>query len=342
MACAVKHTHQQYALPGIERFIELLPNKPYCTDNKGVAYIRPRHTALKYRYIQPNPPALQHWLVFDLDHSNPWIWQDAGLPEPSLIVTNPENGHSHVYYAIESVCTSPSAKPKPLEYLAAIQHAYTDALQADRGYAGLLAKNPLHQYWLSTVQHTAVFSLGDLAKWVELDSNRWTRKRALQEDHQALGRNCALFYRLRYWAYDWVNDFRTHGTYNDWMKEVLAKCEGYNDFAEPLPYSEVKSTAKSVGKWVWTKYTGSGSGKKRGAMAEQFKRSQLPLSVETKQRLSARRTHEAMRDSTEAKIKAAIANLQEQGNKVTKAAVARLTGITTVTLSRGYKHMFTK
>lgn len=345
MACT---TYRQLALQGFSRFTELLPNKPYCTDEKGVLRIRPKLSALRCRYIQPNPPALQHWLVFDLDYDctaleNVFPWEDKGLAEPNFLSYNPENGSPHIFYAIESVCTSPNAHPKPLEYMAAIQDAYTHALKADRCYTGLIAKNPLNPHWFSVELHTAVFSLGDLAKHVDLQPKRWTRKRALNDEHMALGRNCALFHRLRFWAYDHVNDYRNNGTtYNQWMKEVLARCEKFNDFIEPLPYGEVKSTAKSVGKWVWTKYTGSGSGKRRGAMSDQFKQSQIPMTLETKQRLSARRTHESRRTDTEAKIEAAIANLQEQGKKPTKAAVARLSGVGRQTIYDNFTHLFDK
>jgi hypothetical protein len=37
---------------------------------------------------------------------------------------------------------------------------------------------------------------------------------------------------------------------------VLNQCEKYNNFASPLPLSEVKSISKSVANWTWKKYTG--------------------------------------------------------------------------------------
>ena len=345
MACKLA---KQIQIISFQRFVELLPNKPYCSDDliNGLL-IRPRQRAITYRYIQPNPPHMQHWLVFDIDYdamqvATVWPWESAKVPEPNIVSYNRDNGHCHLYYAIESVCTSPDAKPKPLHYLAAIQRAYTNVLKADRSYTGLIAKNPLHAHWFNIENHTAVFSLGDLAKHVELESKRWDRRRAANDDHVALGRNCALFHRLRYWAYDHVNDYRNgSSTYNQWMSEVLAKCEGYNDFSEPLPYGEVKSTARSVGKWVWKHYTGSGSGKRRGAMAEQFAQSQIPLQLETKQRLSARRTHETRRDETESKIIKAIESLKADGKRVTKAAVVRVSGVGRRTIYNHYSHLFT-
>lgn len=332
---------KQQELLGLDRFIELLPNRPYCTDEKGALFIRSKPVALKRRYIQPNPPAMRHWLVFDLDHSNSWIWADVGLPEPNIVTSSPDTGYSHLMYAIESVCTSPDARPKPMEYAAAIQEAYTQALKADCCYTGLITKNPINPHWRTSVQHTAVYTLGELAGFVELTARRWTRKRALNDEQMALGRNCALFHRLRYWAYDWVNEYRDNGTtYTGWMDIVRDKAESLNTFSDPLPFSEVKATAKSVGKWVWTKYTGTGSGCKRGAMSDQLQKSQIPLSLETKQRLSARRTHEGRRTATERKIIRAIESLKADGKRVSKAAVARLAEIDRAKLYRDYSHLF--
>lgn len=49
-----------------------------------------------------------------------------------------------------------------------------------------------------------------------------------------------------YWAPD---------GYDRWAAAVLKGAEPFNAFAEPLPYSEVKATAKSVAKWVWRNMT---------------------------------------------------------------------------------------
>ncbi|ENO98743.1 replication protein A [Thauera phenylacetica B4P] len=59
------------------------------------------------------------WLIFDVDHSNALIWEDAGLPAPNLIVRNRKSGHSHLYYAIPPVCTTESARSKPIQYMKA-------------------------------------------------------------------------------------------------------------------------------------------------------------------------------------------------------------------------------
>lgn len=325
------------------QFEQWLPNKPYAqADAGGFLKIISKKQAAKYPRIQHNPPAMVHWLTFDLDHQNPMIYDDVGLPMPNMMVRNPDNLRCHLSYAIEPVCRTEAAKIKPLNYLSAIQHAYTEQLQADHAYTGFITKNPLYKGWHFLGNHTHVFTLGELADHVDLTQlpKYWTRRRAANDDHAGLGRNCALFHRLRYWAYDHVTHWRSTSNYNPWMQEVLAKAEAFNTFAQPLPYGEIKSTAKSVGKWVWTKYTGTGSGKRRGVMAEQFAQSQIDLDLTARQRLGARQSHQIRKDKTEEKIIHAIGVLTAQGHKVTKAAVSRITGLSDRCLRKDWKHLF--
>ena len=52
-------------------FIGNLPTKPYCTDDLSTGLkIRPRDTALAFKYIQPNSPFYQHYFVLDLDYES--------------------------------------------------------------------------------------------------------------------------------------------------------------------------------------------------------------------------------------------------------------------------------
>ena len=189
----------------LERFFECAPNKPYCTDDLGSGlFIRSKESAFKHRYVQPNQPSLVHWFIFDQDHEKIEQWKEAGLPEPNFITRNQHNRRAHVAYAIEPVCVSDSARPKPIAYAAMIQAAYTKALGADYCYTGLITKNPYHEFWHLWDMHDRVYPLGVLADHVDLERRYWTRKRAANHDHFGLGRNCALFHRLRFWAYDHV------------------------------------------------------------------------------------------------------------------------------------------
>jgi hypothetical protein len=230
-----------------------LPRRPYCTDDlaEGVR-IRAKNLAESKRYIQPNEGHLKMWLVFDVDYQQAAAaWQDANLPAPTWIAQNPDNGHAHLAWGLE-VPVNVKARIEPIRFAAAVEAAYSDALRADIGYSGLIAKNPLHRHWRVTWGPSGLYGLEQLAEWVDLKAPR--RKRA----EAGLGRNCDLFDRLRAWSYKAVRAYWRPDGYTAWYDAVLAHAERLNTFPVPLPYSEVKATAKSVAKWTWRRFTPSG------------------------------------------------------------------------------------
>lgn len=232
-----------------------LPKRPYCSDNLSTGiYPRLQRIAITKRYIQLNPPQMQHWLVFDIDRPNSaYAWYDANLPPPFAVVVNESNRHCHIIYRLESpVCTSDLAHEKPLRYLAAIQSAYTAKLQADVNYSGLIAKNPFSQnHWrVIYCAVNALYGLSELAEWVDLTQVPKRCKNA--SEAVALGRNCALFDSLREIAYKSIREYRM-GKVDTWREYVLNQAMSMNVFREPLPQSEVKAIAKSVANWTWKK-----------------------------------------------------------------------------------------
>lgn len=245
-------TQQQSDLFSAER----LPRKPYCVDQKGEALkIRTLAHALQFRHVQPNPDCLRFWMVFDVDQPGAAdAWKDGNLPPPNIAVINRANGHAHLFYGLEvPLCTSELAHAAPLRFAAAVESAYLKALRADTGYAGLIAKNPLHPDWLTLWLAPALYTLGELSEYVELPKR--LPKRA---EVTGLGRNCTLFETLRKWAYANVREYRA-GDFPAWASAVLAESEQCNSqFAQPLTFGEVKATAKSVAKWVWRHFTPSG------------------------------------------------------------------------------------
>lgn len=234
-------------------FYKNLPNKPYCMDEKpGYTIIRQKKIAIKKPFIQHNAPCLISNLVFDVDTSDAYFsWFDANLPTPSWISKNRLNNHAHIGYMLATpVCTSHRAKQNIIEYLAKIEQAYTLALGADRGYSGLITKNPFHSDWDNYIFDVQPFDLGYLADFVELQE----LKTDLSEV-SGLGRNCMMFDTVRHWAYEAIRAF-VSGVFDSWYAEVLKVAINANGaFIEPLPYSEVKATAKSIARWVWRNHT---------------------------------------------------------------------------------------
>lgn len=235
-------------------FRDRLPRRPYCSDDPQ-AYglqVLPSELALTKKLIQPNSPDKVSWLIFDVDKAGgAFAWQDAGLPAPTISISNPENGRAHLYYGLKApVCRSAAARSDPLRYLAAVEVAYADELGADLGYVGLLAKNPLHPHW-RTMWHPRLYELEELAEYVDLK-----KRRPGVPDVAGLGRNCTLFERLREWAYLAVLEHKRNGSSEDqWHALVREQAERLNVFGMPLTNSEVKCIAKSVARWTWREFS---------------------------------------------------------------------------------------
>ena len=238
--------HTQFS----ELFYQKLPHKPYCTNDLGYGlYIRPKRIAVKMPYIQHNPPCYVASLVFDVDRADAFFsWSDENLPPPTWITKNPKNCHAHLGYMLATpVCTTEHASHKAIEYLAKIQAGMARKLGADVGYTGLITKNPCHNVWESHFFDVEPYELNYLADFIEL-------RELSEEKINGLGRNCIMFDKVRFWAYKAIRGHRFKSSYDDWYREVLEMAVNANGaFLEPLPYSEVKATAKSIARYCWKK-----------------------------------------------------------------------------------------
>lgn len=311
------------------------PYFPRCSANKTAAVVRPREFAFRYPYMQINREGCVSWLIFDLDHSNAWQWDDAGLPAPNIIVRNRSNQHSHLFYAIAPVCTSVKGRAAPIAFMKAVYNAFALRLKADlRYHSGPVAKTPGHPWWSTQELHNVVFDLGDLARFVDLDP---IYPKGMDLDNAAGSRHCILFEHLRHFAYAIVNNERLTGTLESFSARLEAYAHAKNSFTREgfsadLPLSSIRSTVKSVARWTWDNYTGSRT-VKRGVM--QLDKN-LPL--ELRQRAAAARTAEVRAKASESKIRFACRRLIAAGKAVTQVAVAKLVGLSRQTIST-YKHL---
>lgn len=238
----------------LQLFEDNLPHKPYCTDDKGVLNIRSKAVAKLKRYIQHNEPTKVRWLVYDCDY---WgALEHVGqnhLPPPNFVVTNKDNGHSHLFYGLEKpVCITDQGKWHPKDYLRKVSFVLGEALLADRGYTGFISKNPLkNDFWEVAEVHPTAWELGDFLEYFDIPKD-------LPQDYKVVGvgRNVTLFETVRRWAYRQVLSYRLAGDRSDFYAAVLTRCEEVNQtFPSPLAFNEVRTTAKSIGKWTWDKYT---------------------------------------------------------------------------------------
>lgn len=241
----------------LDLFIDSLPRKPSCADDLQYGtVIRSIPHALLKKYIQHNRPGLVRWIVFDIDRPFSWAARDAGtdgLPVPAWVAWNAESRHAHVAYGLTApVPTTSAAKPKPMRYLAAVEQAYCEKLDADPRYTNRLTKNPSHSawdVWLPNTAGTGVYDLGTLARCVDLTPSIVHAPANDPEISRGFGRNVTLFDTLRHWSYVAIR--QGWPAFERWHDAVIQRAEGINaQFADPLPWSEVKATAKSVAKWT--------------------------------------------------------------------------------------------
>ncbi|MCD9472916.1 RepA protein [Photobacterium phosphoreum] len=193
------------------------------------------------------------YLIFDIDRNGAvYAWYDENLPAPYWTSKNPENGHAHIVYRLKiPFCTSDIANLKPIQYAAAIQSAMIERLGADRGYAGLLTKNPKHPHWQNNVWTEYEYTLDELADYLDLRGHPLRGQQAI-----GLGRNCELFENVRKWAYKTIREYWQPNYKRSWNEAVYGEVESLNNqFTVPLPVSEVKAIAKSIANWTYRHFT---------------------------------------------------------------------------------------
>jgi hypothetical protein len=236
---------------------ERWPHKPYIAEaNKRICGFRSLRQALTKPYIQPNPPHLRVWSVFDVDRPGGALaWEDGNLPPPSWAAANRDNAHAHLVWGLSApvLVDSPDMRQRPLRYLCAVEAAFRERLKADPAYVGLLTKNPSHNRWRVLRGPHSYYELGYLAEWVELPKHLPKRN----PEEIGLGRNVTVFEWLRQYAYRHIKKYKGMGpeAYEVWKSHINLKGLSRNgELSIPLEGSEVWHIAKSVSKWTWNKF----------------------------------------------------------------------------------------
>lgn len=134
-----------------------------------------------------------------------------------------------------------------------------------------------------------------------------------------LGRNVLLFDSVRFWAYDRVE--------RD-LAAITAEAVRVNAaFSIPLPSGEVHATARSIAKFMASRYRprmGINAKVKRGRDAVAISED-MPL--EARQAIAGSQTAQARTAATLAKLFDAAAGLSQDGKRPTQAALANISGI---------------
>jgi len=304
--------------PTLNTLIERMPYRPYCSDSlsEGV-HVRKKEIALNSKFFQFNPPSQVQAFCVDIDNRYAFEAADnANVLPPSIFVENKLNGHGHGIYILKTPITvSSKARMLPQRWLAGIERGFTRRIGGDRGYRGLLCRNPLTHQIIDTGR---LYSLDELDSCLDFEDK--SPYFDMSEETGA-GRNVTMFDKARFTAYRIVNNYPSHTAFH---KAVFNECEKISySFSVPLPYSEVKATAKSVAKWTWARRNQfqSRTEPNRGA----YGCSRAEAGVIT----AARR-----KTATAVKIQQAIKQLSDAGQKPTPTAIAREVGIGRMTVYR--------
>jgi hypothetical protein len=241
-----------------------LGNRPYCSDNlkKNGIWRENKKLVAQMPYVQLNRNNTLRYLIYDLDEPESALnWHSNNLPPPTYIAQSIDikdheevgQGRCHIAYRLDRpVYTTETAHVRAIKYLHRIDRGLTKALGADPQYGKLITKNPLNTKWRVTFLNPKPYELDFLADFVDMD----LPKDKYSETY-GLGRNCTIFEIVRHWGYRAVKAFqRENCSYDVWEKEVLLRVQEENaKFKDELPYSQVKSIAKSISSWIWKNFS---------------------------------------------------------------------------------------
>lgn len=316
-----------------QRYVDYLPYFPRCSDNlksttKSLCS-RPRELALKYSWIQHNPTSQVANLVFDIDEPGFHYWEDQNLCPPNLIIKNINNAHCQYVYLLEFPVLKSNFKAT--RFLNSVQNSYTQRLSADSNFTGFISKNPLSNSWDTTVISRNLVDLDRLASFLPSNNNMFKRI-----EDRGEGRNVRLFDLLRHWAYSHYLDARL-ASFDIWHRQVFMQCENYakSEFtSHPIPYSEIKSVAKSVAKYVYYDYDPNHKNKAKGVMC-------LPAEMDQREKevLGAKYAAEQKKSNTLDKLKASKTKLSSIGIIPTQKALSIDTNISISTVKRHWKNI---
>jgi replicase family protein/primase-like protein len=240
-----------------QEFPSLIPRKPYCADKLSDGLrIRSRSIALQKKHLQLNHPASLVWMAHDIDRPDAYFaHDDANLPRPNIIMVKPRNGHAHAAYLMaEPVATHSAARLEPLRFFAAVERGIARRLGADRQFAGLITKNPLHPDWQVEWRREEPYTLHELGE--SLFERDMRPDGTISTTHGA-GRNVTVFDELRRIAYREFRQFkRENAPFAAWLRRCEEIALALNtQFPRALPLSEVRSIAKSVARWTWKRFS---------------------------------------------------------------------------------------
>jgi hypothetical protein len=279
------------------------------------SWVEPTGYAESRKYVSLNPGHCKkvRFLTVDCDHDR-YDEFPGSFPKPLCTVINRDSGrHHHVFELATPVLTDIHARWKPKVLLSVVEQGFIQQLDGDDGYTNTLTKNPWNKEAWSTIwwPDFKPIELKDCAVWYMEDDEKEEETEPANDNARFVsvksvghGRHVNLFNHVRHLAY--AHYFRS---WNQNDSELYATAYQFNaTFYRPLPDCDIRSTCKSIIKFMNERYIG-GTGKP-------YERKTLKVS-----------------DKLEI-LKGAIRDVQSQGEIYNASYLAEITGFPTRTVSR--------
>lgn len=238
----------------IELFRKQIPTSCLCALQKFEAWqvgYQPKFVASLAREIAPDTRSHVTALRVDVDdEGGATAWMDAEVPQPSLTVINPKNGHAHLIWMLGGWIETSNVRA--MQYAKRVRTGLTVATGGDLAYASRFHHNPLHGDF-QVIEGPIGYDLSDLAQYVDMALPRSATVNPVEN----AGRHSYLFDACRKFAYSVVDAFRTGKDWEGFDTAVLRYVWEQNRLLpKPLDVNEADYLAHHVARWTWRRYKG--------------------------------------------------------------------------------------
>ena len=313
------------------RFFKYFPKEVFgSTDKNQFYHTKERLYALKeFKWIQYNSDDMFSVLSVDIDNSSDsLLYQDFSLPVPTWIIQTTKGFQYH--WALKSPIMLKGYNSKKLRYIVKdILHKLVSLLGGDTNAIGLnrVFRSPTNnRTWFSgnEIDLSEFYDLPPVKEEIidkileEVKENK--KNSSLKGLSEGEGRNCALFDKLRIWAYSRARE----GSYS--LNSLQMKAETLNfEFNEIMDLKEVTIIVNSIDEFIQNKY------KRIDYMA---------LSPDERKKIASangKKSGEARSKVAETKIQTALNIMEDLKEKITIRALAERSGTSKDTVQKYLK-----
>ena len=289
--------------------------------------------------IQYNTSNFKRYIIIDVDHENIFGFEKLDIPKPNFIVKNKNKVGGHLFWVLDKVCTNEYY----IKLWRDIQKYFSAVLDGDPHNVGSIGKNPYNDLDFEYIEiYPYYHNIKDLHSFVvpaekkEQDELPFFKDYKSVNKHEKIvssGRNVDLFNTCRKFAYQLIKENTDPINFKFTLLNKMR--EENKNFSDPLKDKEVIDTYKSIVKYCLKNWNVIKQNNK------QVKKMELDInmSLQEKQILGAKYTHEVRKLKTQKTIENAIIDLKEKGIKVNITNLANHTKIHRNTI-KNFKSLF--